>query len=132
VRDSLDAFPFAPQTLSPGGLILSGLSLTGGPPPLPPRSGFNLFDCAIVILTSVEIPAATTGALCRLRAAGLSECSDGGSGLSVLRLFRLLRLVRLLRQFPDVQKQAPPPARPPPPPAARRSGDSVLPTAPKA
>ncbi len=69
------------------------------------RSGFNLFDFTIVIVTSLEIPSTTAMVLCRLRATDLQTCEASSSGLSVLRMCRLLRLVRLLRSFPTVQKQ---------------------------
>ncbi|XP_067118736.1 voltage-dependent T-type calcium channel subunit alpha-1H-like isoform X2 [Centruroides vittatus] len=51
------------------------------------RSGFNVFDGVIVILSVIE----------------LSQSS--GSGLSVLRTFRLLRILKLVRFMPALRRQ---------------------------
>ena len=51
------------------------------------KSGFNVFDGCIVILSLLEL------------------LEEHGSGLSVLRTFRLLRILKLVRFMPALRRQ---------------------------
>lgn len=51
------------------------------------KSGFNVFDGTIVILSLLEL------------------FEEHGSGLSVLRTFRLLRILKLVRFMPALRRQ---------------------------
>ena len=70
----------------------------------------NVFDCFVVIISLVELPASVAEIRCYLSASQrtVKQCDNAGGALSVLRSFRVVRILRLgklVELFPQIRRQ---------------------------